>query len=63
MLFKLYLQYFARYDVVYGNLSSIIILLIWFYVLSYIFVLGLAINATRNEEKEEIAKKQLKIEL
>lgn len=51
-IFKFYLQYFARYDILYGNLSSIIILLVWCYVLSYIFVLGLAINASNKEEEE-----------
>jgi membrane protein len=51
-IFKFYLQYFARYDILYGNLSSIIILLVWCYVLSYIFVLGLAINASKKEEEE-----------
>jgi len=52
VIFKFYLQYFARYDILYGNLSSIIILLVWCYVLSYIFVLGLAINASKKEEEE-----------
>ena len=51
-IFKFYLTYFARYDILYGNLSSIIILLVWCYVLSYIFVLGLAINASKKEEEE-----------
>lgn len=51
-IFKFYIQYFARYDILYGNLSSIIILLVWCYVLSYIFVLGLAINASKKEEEE-----------
>ena len=44
VVFKIYLNNFARYDIVYGNLSAIIILLIWIYTLSYIFVLGMAVN-------------------
>lgn len=59
LIFKIYLEYFARYDILYGNLSSIIILLVWCYVLSYIFVLGLAINATK-KEKEELIESQIK---
>lgn len=51
-IFKFYLTYFARYDILYGNLSSIIIMLVWFYFISYIFVLGMAINASRREEVE-----------
>ena len=62
IIFKLYLQYFARYDILYGNLSSIIILLVWCYVLSYIFVLGLAINATK-KESEELFENTIKIAL
>lgn len=62
IIFKLYLQYFARYDILYGNLSSIIILLVWCYVLSYIFVLGLAINATK-KENEELVQNTIKIAL
>lgn len=60
LLFKLYIEYIARYDILYGNLSSLIILFVWCYVLSYIFVLGLAINATKNEKEtstEDINKK------
>lgn len=52
LVFKFYLQYFARYDILYGNLSSIIIMLVWCYFLSYIFVLGMAINASQREEQE-----------
>ncbi|MBQ2873316.1 MAG: YihY/virulence factor BrkB family protein [Bacilli bacterium] len=51
-IFKFYLTYFARYDILYGNLSSIIIMLVWCYFLSFIFVLGMAINASQKEEQE-----------
>ena len=51
-IFKFYLTYFARYDILYGNLSSIIIMLVWCYFLSYIFVLGMAINASKREQAE-----------
>lgn len=52
LIFKFYLNHFARYDIIYGNLASIIIMMVWMYFLSYIFVLGMAINASRREEKE-----------
>jgi len=51
-VFKFYLTYFARYDILYGNLSSLIIMLVWCYFLSYIFVLGMAINASQREKIE-----------
>ena len=43
-IFSYYLHYFARYDIIYGNLSSIIILMIWIYLLAYVFVMGMVIN-------------------
>ena len=52
IVFRFYLAYFARYDILYGNLSSIIILMVWIYLLSYIFTFGMAINVSRIEDKE-----------
>ena len=43
-LYSLYTTHFANYDVFYGNLASIVVLMIWLYLLSYIFVIGLALN-------------------
>lgn len=51
-LFSYYVNNFAKYDALYGNLSTIIILIIWIYALSFIFVLGMAINTLKyNNEK------------
>jgi len=50
-VFSYYLQYFARYDIIYGNLSSIIILMMWIYILAYVFVLGMAINTINLNNK------------
>lgn len=49
IIFKFYLTYFARYDILYGNLSSLIIMMVWVYFLSYIFVLGMAINVQQHK--------------
>ena len=46
-IFSYYVTNFAKYDILYGNLSTIIMLMIWMYVLCYVFVLGMAINATK----------------
>lgn len=54
VIFKFYITYFARYDILYGNLSKVIIMMVWVYFLSYIFVLGMAINVSRKEEQELI---------
>ena len=48
--FSYYLKHFANYNVIYGNLSSIIILMMWLYIISYVFVMGIAINVTNLNE-------------
>ena len=50
--YALYTTYFVRYDIIYGSISSILILLIWVYLLSYIFSLGLIINASNTPISE-----------
>lgn len=60
-IFKFYVKYFARYDILYGNLSTIIIMMVWVFFLSYIFVLGMAINVSRKEEKE-LEEEQIRLE-
>jgi len=46
-IFGYYISFFGRYDIIYGGLSSIIILLIWFYVISFILMLGIVINTLK----------------
>lgn len=46
-IFGYYIKYFAKYDLIYGSLSSITILLIWIYVLSFILILGIVINTIK----------------
>ena len=43
-IYSIYTTNFARYDVFYGNLASIVVLMIWLYLLSFIFTIGLALN-------------------
>lgn len=45
-LYSYYANNLANYDVFYGGLSSIIILMMWIYFISYIFVIGIAINTS-----------------
>lgn len=52
-LYSYYANNLARYDLFYGNLSNIIILMMWIYVISYIFVIGLAINVNNYNYMEE----------
>ncbi len=43
-IYSYYINNIARYNLVYGNLANIVILLLWFYVLAFIFVIGLQLN-------------------
>ncbi len=52
-IFAFYIAKFNRYDVFYGSISNILILLLWVYLLSYIFVLGMVINASNYRVKIE----------
>ena len=50
-IYSLYINHLAAYDLFFGGLANIIILMVWFYILSYIFTIGLALNY-REEEIE-----------
>ena len=45
-IFAFYIDKFARYNLFYGSISNILVLLLWVYLLSYIYVLGMVINAS-----------------
>ena len=59
-VYSIYTQVFARYNLFYGSISNLLILLLWVYILAYIFVFGMALNAgsiPKQEESKEIGKK------
>lgn len=53
-IFSFYINNYAAYDVFYGGLANIVILMIWFFILAYIFVIGMALNY--REEKIKLEK-------
>lgn len=53
IIFSFYITNFANYTKFYGNLSNIIILMIWIYWLSYIFVYGMSINEYKLNKSDE----------
>ncbi len=55
-VYSYYISNFANYSKVYGNLSNIIILMFYIYILAFIFVIGMAFNALNIELDEEIYK-------
>lgn len=50
-IYSYYINNFAHYSKFYGGLASLVVLLLWFYLLAYIFVIGMALN-----NKEEVVK-------
>lgn len=44
LIFSFYVAHFASYDIIYGGLANIIILMLWFYIIGYILVIGIQIN-------------------
>lgn len=60
-IYSIYIEKFSNYDLFYGSISNVVILLLWVYILSYIFVLGMILNAGNYKESEE-KKIQLKKE-
>ncbi|MBR2840377.1 MAG: YihY/virulence factor BrkB family protein [Bacilli bacterium] len=44
-IYSFYVSHFADYTLFYGGLSGIIVMMVWVYMLSFIFVMGIAINA------------------
>lgn len=51
-IFSFYIEKFARYDVFYGSISNMLVLLLWVYLLAYIYVFGMVINASEYKEEK-----------
>lgn len=50
-LYSYYIANYANYSVFYGSLANIVILMLWVYLLSYAFVIGMAMNYHEELEK------------
>lgn len=49
--YSYYITYYANYSLFYGSLANIVILMLWVYLLSYTFVIGMAMNYHEELEK------------
>ena len=61
--FVIYIDNFSSFDRVYGGISAVIVLMVWFYVVSIILVIGAETSSEFNKAKlsgELILKDQLK---
>lgn len=54
MIYSYYINHFAHYANLYGGLAQFVILMVWLYLLAYIFVIGIAINAQKLEKIGDI---------
>lgn len=51
LLIKMYFENFARYNLLYGSVGSVIILLIWLYYNAIILLIGFELNASIQQSK------------
>ena len=49
-LYSLYINIFGNYTSLYGSISSLIVLMWWIYFLSFLYVMGMALNVSKYEE-------------
>lgn len=52
-IYSLYINHLANYTAFYGGLANIVILMLWFYLLSFIFTIGIALNYKKEENELE----------
>jgi membrane protein len=50
--FKAYAANFGRYDVTYGSLSTVVVLLTWLYLSSFVFLFGAELNSELEKVSE-----------
>lgn len=52
MLFNLYINNFGKYNVLYGSIGTLLIVLLWIYINAFILLLGFEINASIASAKD-----------
>ena len=53
-IYSVYLNNINTYNIFYGSLANIVILLFWVYLLAYIFTLGIALNNERYIDSQNV---------
>lgn len=52
-IYSFYINNYAHYTTFYGGLANIVVLMLWFYLLAYIFTIGMALNYHKEEVELE----------
>ena len=55
-IYSYYVLHFSHYDIFYGSMANIIIMMIWIYILAFTLVIGIAIN-TQSYRDDSMDKK------
>jgi len=53
LLLKMYFENFSRYNLLYGSIGSLIILMIWLYYNAIILLVGFELNASIRKSRSE----------
>ena len=57
-LFNIYISNFAKYNVLYGSIATLIIVMVWIYINSFILLIGFEINTSIVQAKYEDEEKK-----
>ena len=55
--FSFYLSQFSSYNKLYGSIGTLIALMIWYYLLAFVIVLGFEVNASIDTAKRRVRKR------
>ncbi len=53
MVYSYFIKHMAHYNIYYAGLSTIVVLMIWMYILAFVFVMGLSMNYRNVSEQIE----------
>ena len=56
-VYAIYLNNFNTYNLFYGSLANVVIMLFWIYLLAYVFTMGMAINSEQYFESQNVSSK------
>ncbi|RLD42334.1 MAG: hypothetical protein DRI86_11845 [Bacteroidetes bacterium] len=56
-LFNIYISNFSKYNVLYGSIATLIIIMVWLYISAFILLIGFEINTSIVQAKQDIIDK------